>query len=212
MDAAHQVAAALLDAKAFKVSMDPLFTWTSGLKSPVYCDLRALNADVEGRRLIVDELVKLVPEDVDVIAGTATAGISWAAWVAEKMSKPMVYVRSKPKEHGAKKQVEGFVDNGAKVVMIEDLISTGGSSIRTVQALRDECDAVVTKVVAINTYEMAKATANFAEAGLELETVTTSPTIFAVARERGVITEEQEAMLQDFGSAPAEWAGKHGLS
>ena len=78
--------------------------------------------------------------------------------------------------------------------------------------MRDECDAVVTKVVAINTYEMAKATANFAEAGLELETVTTSPTIFAVARERGVITEEQEAMLQDFGSAPAEWAGKHGLS
>jgi orotate phosphoribosyltransferase len=212
MDAAHLVASALLDAKAFKVSLDPLFTWTSGLKSPVYCDLRALNSDVEARRLIVDELVKMIPEDVDVIAGTATAGISWAAWVAEKMGKPMVYVRSKSKEHGTKKQVEGIVKEGQKVVVVEDLISTGGSSIVSVEALKSECSAVVDLVVAINTYMFAKADANFSTAGIALKTVTSSPVIFAVARERGVITEEQEAMLQDFGTAPAGWAVKHGLS
>jgi orotate phosphoribosyltransferase len=212
MDAAHSVAAALLDAEAFKVSLDPLFTWTSGLKAPVYCDLRSLNSDVATRRLIVDELVKLVPEGTDVIAGTATAGITWAAWVAEKLSLPMVYVRPKVKEHGAKRQVEGNFPNGATVVMVEDLISTGGSCIRTCEALRDECEALVSKVIAINNYTMPKATINFAEAGLELETVTTSPVIFSVAHERGAITDEQEKMLLDFVNAPADWAGRYGLA
>lgn len=212
MDAAHSVASALLKAQAFKVSMDPLFTWTSGLKSPVYCDLRALNSDVEGRRLIVDELVKMIPEDVDVIAGTATAGISWAAWVAEKMGKPMVYVRGKSKEHGTKKQVEGIVPNGAKVVVVEDHISTGGSSIVSVEALKNECSAVVDMVLAINTYGLDKAAANFEGANIILKTVTNYDVILDVAEADGSITAEQKVQLKDFTADMGGWAERHGLN
>ena len=208
---AHLVAEALLDAEAFKVSLDPLFTWTSGIKSPVYCDLRVLNSFVEQRRLIVEALAAMVPDTAEVIAGTATAGISWGAWVAEKKGLPFVYIRKKAKEHGAKKAVEGHVEEGQNVVLVEDLISTGGSSIRAVEILRDECGAVVDTVVAINTYMMAKADLAFAKADANLFTVTSSPLIFNVARQRGVITPQEELMLQEFGKDPAAWAKEHGL-
>jgi orotate phosphoribosyltransferase len=207
------VAQALLDTGAFKVSLEPLFTWTSGIKSPVYCDLRSLNSNVEVRRQVVDAFVEMISADeVDVVAGTSTAGISWAAWVAEKLGKPMVYVRSKSKEHGTKKRVEGIVTAGQKVLVIEDLISTGGSSVQTVEALREDCEAIVTDVLAINSYEMAKAASAFADLNVKLQTITNYSAILNVAMERGEFDQSQVDTLKDFGADPAGWADRHGLS
>lgn len=209
-----QVAQAVLNAGAFKISFDPLFTWTSGIKSPIYCDLRALTGDVEGRDAIVEAFVEMFPyvKSADAIAGTATAGISWAAWVADRVKKPMVYVRGAAKEHGTKKRIEGLLKPGSKVVLIEDLISTGGSSISSAEAIAEEGQSEVTAVLAINTHEIPKSVANFEEAGLDLATITNTSNIIAEARSQGIITEEQEAMLADFWEDPAGWAGRHGLA
>ncbi len=207
MDHSKKVAQYLLKAGAFKVSLDPLFTWTSGIKSPVYCDLRALISDVEARDEIVAAFVEMIPADVDVIAGTATAGIPWAAWIAEKMKKPMIYIRSEAKEHGTKKRIEGMLVAGQKVALIEDHISTGKSSISAIAALRDEGGAVVDSVFAINTYELSSAAEVYKAAGVKVSTVTNYSVILG---ESGLPAEKIE-LLMDFRNDPAAWAGKHGL-
>jgi orotate phosphoribosyltransferase len=208
------VAEALLDTGSFKISMSPLFTWTSGIKSPVYCDLRALIGDIAARRTITEAFVAMFPfvKEAEVIAGTATAGIPWAAWLADALGKPMVYVRSSAKEHGTQKRVEGFMKKGQSVILIEDLISTGGSSISSVQALKEEYDAKVDTILAINSYQMSKAVDNFAAAGLKAFSITNFATIAEVAKERGVLTADQESILLEFVQDPANWAAKHGLS
>lgn len=208
-----QVAQAVLAAGAFKISFDPLFTWTSGIKSPIYCDLRALTGDVEARETVVDAFIEMFPQikEADVIAGTSTAGISWAAWVADRVKKPMVYVRGAAKAHGTKKRIEGIMAAGSKVVIIEDLISTGGSSISTAEAIVGEGQSTVMDVIAINTHEIPKAADNFAAAGLSLSTVTNTTNILAEARAQGVITAEQEQMMADFWADPSTWAQRHGL-
>lgn len=207
------VAEELLSTGAFKISFDPLFTWTSGIKSPVYCDLRALISNVNTRRVIVEAFQKMFPlvMDADVIAGTATAGIPWAAWLAEALGKPMVYVRSAAKEHGTKKRIEGALTPGQKVVLVEDHISTGGSSISAVEALRTEGQATVDMIVAINTYEMSKADAAFAEAKIQIRTITNFTAILTASKAKGTITPEQETALLEFRNDPASWAGKQGL-
>lgn len=207
------IAGALLDSGAFKISFDPLFTWTSGLKSPVYCDLRALTGSVEARNLVVDAFVALAEGmDIDVVAGTATAGISWAAWVADRLNKPMVYVRGAAKGHGTQKRIEGLLEPGRKVLLVEDHISTGGSSISAVDALREEGHATVTDVFSINTYGLAKADDNFASAHVKLTTVTNYGVILDLALERGVIDEEKAEMLRDFVQDMAGWAQKYNLA
>lgn len=207
MDHSKKVADYLLKAGAFKVSLEPLFTWTSGIKSPVYCDLRALISDVAAREEIVTAFVEMIPKDVEVIAGTATAGIPWAAWIAEKMKKSMIYIRGEAKEHGTKKRIEGMLAAGQKVALIEDHISTGKSSISAIKALREECAAVVDHVFAINTYEMAVARKVYEEAGVKVSTVTNYTVILG---QSGLPTDKVE-MLMDFRNDPAGWAGKHGL-
>lgn len=207
MNRSQKVAQYLLKAGAFKVSLDPLFTWTSGIKSPVYCDLRALISDVEARDEIVAAFVEMIPADVEVIAGTATAGIPWASWIAEKMKKPMIYIRSEAKEHGTKKRIEGMLMAGQKVALIEDHISTGKSSISAIAALRDEGAAIVDSVFAINTYEMAAAAEVYKAAGVNVSTVTNYSVILG---ESGFDAAKVE-LLMDFRNDPASWAGKHGL-
>lgn len=209
----RQIAEALLSTGAFKISFDPLFTWTSGIKSPIYCDLRALTGDVDARRAVVEAFVEMFPfvADTDVIAGTATAGISWAAWVAEAVSKPMVYVRGAAKTHGTKKRIEGFLKAGSRVILIEDLISTGGSSISSAEALVEEGQCSVDAVLAINTHGVPAAAENFETAGLKLSTITNTSEIITVARDSGAITSEQEEMMADFWQDPSGWAERHGL-
>lgn len=192
------VAQALLDTGAFKISFDPLFTWTSGIQSPVYCDLRALNSDVSTRKLIVEAWLEMFPfiKEADVIAGTATAGISWGAWVADALDKPFVYVRSKAKEHGTKRQIEGILESGQKVALIEDHISTGGSSIAAVESLR-EVGAEVIGVFAINTYLMPKAAVNFEAAGVDLSTICDFDVILQHADLEADKKEELKRFIQD---------------
>lgn len=207
------IANALLDSGAVRVSLDPLFTWSSGLKSPVYCDLRSLNSNVDVRRQITAAFAELVdPNTFDVIAGTATAGIAWAAWLAEALDKPMVYVRGTSKGHGTKQRVEGKIEKGLRVLVLEDLVSTGGSSADTVTALREDSDARVTEVVAINSYKMAKADLLFEELGVQLRTLTDFEVILAALMERGDFSSDEVAVLKDFAVDPAGWAGRHGLS
>lgn len=210
MDHSKKVAESLLKVGAFKISMNPLFTWTSGIKSPVYCDLRALISDVEARNEIVTAFCELVPE-CDVIAGTATAGIPWAAWIADKLGKSMIYVRGEAKEHGTKKRIEGMLIAGQKVVLIEDHISTGKSSISAIKALREEGGAIVDNVIAINSYELVTADTVYKDANVKVSTITNYSKILEVAKSQGVIDDEKEKMLADFRVDPSSWAGKHGL-
>ncbi len=207
MNNSEKVAQYLLKAGAVKISLDPLFTWVSGIKSPVYCDLRALISNVEAREEIVNAFVEMIPSEVEVIAGTATAGIPWAAWVAEKTKKPMIYVRGEAKDHGTKKRIEGMLKAGQKVALIEDLISTGKSSISAINALREEGGAIVDCVFAINTYEMAVAKKVYEEAGVKVSTVTNFSTILGQSGFEG----DKMEILSDFKNDPAAWAGKHGL-
>ncbi|MFA5792520.1 MAG: orotate phosphoribosyltransferase [Candidatus Gracilibacteria bacterium] len=213
MDSARMVAEALLNNGAFKISLSPLFTWASGIKSPVYCDLRALISDPVVRKSIVEAFKNMKADwsQVDYVAGTATAGIPWAAWLAEAIEKPMVYVRGEAKDHGTKKRIEGFLPQGKRVVLIEDHISTGGSSVSAVEALRTEGLATVDEILAINSYQLKKADDMFASASIKTTTITDYPTILSVAKEKGLITEENETLLADFRTDPATWAEKHGL-
>lgn len=213
METSHHVAEEMLRIGAFKISLDPLFTWTSGIKSPVYCDLRALISEVETRNEIIDAMIAMRErwDDVDTIAGTATAGIPWAAWLAEKLGKPMVYVRGAAKEHGTKKRVEGNLKNGRKVILVEDHISTGGSSVSALEALRAEGSAIANEIIAINTYGLKKADETFTAAGVTIKTVTSYLIILEVAKAKELIDSDKETMLADFRQDPAGWAEKHGL-
>lgn len=204
-DTAKKIAQALLDCGAFKISLDPLFTWTSGIKSPVYCDLRALISHVEIRDLVTEAFVEQAGGmDVEVIAGTATAGIPWAAFLADRLKKPMIYVRSEAKEHGTKKRVEGALKPGQKVLLIEDHISTGKSSVSALNALREE-GAQVDTILAINSYELKEADEAFAAAGATVKTLSNYSVILQVVMEEGLITEEQHQLLQEFRKSPKEW-------
>lgn len=170
----EQIAKDLLSIEAVSLSPDEPFTWASGLKSPIYCDNRVTMSYPAVRRAIAKGLAEKIKQDfpnVEVIAGTATAGIPHAAWVAELLDLPMVYIRSKPKDHGQGNQIEGRIKEGQKMVVIEDLISTGGSVLEATQAAEKE-GADVLGVAAIFTYELAKGKQNFETANIPLVTLT----------------------------------------
>ncbi|OAT73428.1 orotate phosphoribosyltransferase [Parageobacillus thermoglucosidasius] len=191
------------------VSLEPSapFTWSSGLKSPIYCDNRLTLAYPHVRSAIADGLVKLIRahfSDVEAIAGTATAGIPHAAWVSERMNLPMCYVRSQAKGHGKGKQIEGKVETGQKIVVVEDLISTGGSSLNAVHVLKEAgCD--VLGVAAIFTYGLEKAKQAFAENNVEVHTLTDYDTLIEIAFGIGAVTEQDLATLREWRENPEEW-------
>lgn len=186
------IAQSLLDIEAVSLSPNDMFTWSSGIKSPIYCDNRITLGFPEVREAIRDGLVELIEKhfpDVEIVSGTATAGIPHAAYVSDKMNLPMNYVRSKSKSHGKQNQIEGANSNGKKVVVIEDLISTGGSSITAVEALR-EAGAEVLGVVAIFTYGLQKADDMFGEAKVPFYTISNYDELIEVAEAQGKITSE----------------------
>lgn len=170
----RKIAKHLLDIEAVALRPNDYFTWTSGIKSPIYCDNRITMSYPTVRREIAKGLSTVIKEkfpEVEVVAGTATAGIPHAAWVSEELDLPMIYVRDSAKKHGKTNQIEGRLLEGQKVVIIEDLISTGLSSLKVAKAL-EEAGAVVLGVVAIFSYELQKAKDAFAEAGVEYYTLT----------------------------------------
>ena len=196
---AKHIAQALLDIEAVSLSPNDMFTWSSGIQSPIYCDNRVTLGYPNVREAIRDGLIELIQnhfEKVDIISGTATAGIPHAAFISDKMNLPMSYVRSKSKSHGKQNQIEGALSEGKKVVVIEDLISTGGSSITAVEALR-EAGADVLGVVAIFTYGLCKADEQFKQAQVPFYTLSHFDELVDVAVERGKISKQDvEGLIQ----------------
>lgn len=188
----QEVAKNLLEIKAVELRPNDYFTWTSGLKSPIYCDNRLTMSYPRVRKLIAQGLVELVKQnfpEAQVIAGTATAGIPHAAWVSDILELPMIYVRDSKKKHGKTNQIEGRVAKGEKVVVVEDLISTGISSINVVKAL-EEAGCEVLGVVAIYSYLIQKSKDAFAEAKVEYHTLTNYDLLLEEATKQGYIKEE----------------------
>lgn len=195
-DAARATAEILLRVGAVSINSRQLFTYASGIQSPIYTDNRLLISYPEERKVIAEGLARSVGDgsDVDVVAGTATAGIPWAAWVADRLGKPLVYVRSSAKEHGRGRQVEGRLSEGQRVVVVEDLISTGMSSLQTVDALRSS-GATVGRSVAIFSYEFSEAIEGYRDRGVALATLTTITRLLEVAAARGYIDyQDQQAV------------------
>ncbi|MFC0276077.1 orotate phosphoribosyltransferase [Enterococcus devriesei] len=204
---AEQIAKDLLSIEAVSLSPDEPFTWASGLKSPIYCDNRVTMSYPAVRRAIAKGLADKIKQDfpnVEVIAGTATAGIPHAAWVAELLDLPMVYIRSKPKDHGQGNQIEGRIKEGQKMVVIEDLISTGGSVLEAAQAAEKE-GADVLGVAAIFTYELAKGKHNFETANIPLVTLTNYSTLIESALTENYINQEQLELLKKWRQDPENW-------
>lgn len=200
----QQIAEYLLGIRAVHLRPNDPFTWTSGIKSPIYCDNRLTLSYPIVRRQIALGLESLIRKhfpSVEVVAGTATAGIPHAAWVSENMNLPMVYVRGKAKEHGKANQIEGLIKPGQNVVIIEDLISTGGSVITTAEALR-EAGVNVLGVVAIFTYGLEKGVKQLQEANIETHTITDYETLVEVAKNKQLISEEEQAKLQKWCKNP----------
>ena len=207
MTIAKEVAKSLLDIKAVSLSPQDPFTWASGIRSPIYCDNRITMSYPAVRKQIAQGLADLIKEkypDAEVIAGTATAGIPHAAWIADILDLPMVYIRSKAKDHGTGRKIEGKISEGQKMVVVEDLISTGGSVIEASKAAELE-GANVLGSVAIFTYELAKGTKNFADAGLAIDTLSNYSTLLEVAHETSYITEAEMDLLKDWSKDPENW-------
>lgn len=204
----HYIAEKLLEINAVALKPQEPFTWTSGLRSPIYCDNRLTLSFPSVRKDIAQGLKKLILENfsnAEVIAGTATAGIPHAAWLSDLLDLPMCYVRSKPKGHGKGNQIEGRVVEGQKVVVVEDLISTGGSVITAVQALR-EAGCEVLGVVSIFTYGLEKGKEAFAQEGIKSESLTDFPSLIEVAIEKGYVNETDQASLLDWRMDPSAWS------
>lgn len=200
-------AAKLLKIKAIKLQPDNPFTWASGWKSPFYCDNRKTLSYADLRTFVKTELTRIVLEnfaEVDAIAGVATGAIAQGALVADALNKPFVYVRSKPKDHGLENLIEGELKPGMKVVVIEDLISTGGSSLKAVEAIRNNgCEVI--GMVASYTYGFPVAEKAFSDAKVKLITLTNYEAVLEVALEIGYINKEQIPMLNEWRKDPAHW-------
>ncbi|MDO0873784.1 orotate phosphoribosyltransferase [Carnobacterium divergens] len=202
-----KVAQDLLEIKAVSLSPNKPYTWASGIKSPIYCDNRITMSYPSVRREIAKGLAELIKRDypeAEVIAGTATAGIPHAAWVAELLDLPMVYIRGKAKDHGKGNQIEGRITKNQKMVIIEDLISTGGSVIDAAVAAKNE-GADVIGAAAIFTYELPKGIENFKKHQLSFATLTNYSTLIDVALELGTIEANDLSLLKEWKQDPTKW-------
>lgn len=204
----ERIAEFLLSVGAVTLSPREPFTWTSGLKSPIYCDNRMLYSHPTARSCIVQALTDRVRHlhiPPDVVAGTATAAIGWAALIADRLQLPFVYVRGKTKAHATKKLIEGDLAPERHVVVIEDLISTGGSSAGTVEALRSEGRSMVTDIVSIFSYEFLAARDKAEELGVHLHPLSTITILLQVAVDQDRISQEEAKMIVAFVKDPERW-------
>lgn len=210
MQSKNQCAQYLLQINAIKLNPSNPFTWASGLKSPIYCDNRKSLSYPEVRDFIRDEFVKIVKThygNPDVIAGVATGAIAMGVLVAQALNKPFVYVRSEAKKHGMTNLIEGDIKEGQSVVVIEDLISTGGSSLKAVQALR-EANCTVLGMAAIFTYELPKALNAFVQEVVDLQTITDYSHLLETALEINYINAQEFETLKVWKKSPADWSAK----
>lgn len=207
LNSEKQVAEKLLQINAVKLDIQNPFTWASGWKSPVYCDNRRILSFPFVRDFIKSEMSNVIFEtfpDAEMIAGVATGGIPMGALVADQLKLPFCYVRSKAKGHGLGNRIEGFLEEGAKTVVVEDLISTGGSSLDACKALQD-AGAVVSGLVAIFTYGFPLAVKAFEAANIPFRTLSNYSAFIEEAKDKGLITEGQMAILKEWRESPDTW-------
>lgn len=203
------VAEKLLQVKAIRLNVKEPFTWASGWKSPIYCDNRKVLSFPHVREFIKSELCNVIFEefgDADLLAGVATAGIAWGAMSADQLKLPFVYVRPKPKEHGLGNQIEGDYQPGAKVVVVEDLISTGKSSLQVVEVLR-KAGLEVVGMVSIFHYGFDTAKDAFAQAEVPYRSLTNYPTLIELAVKKGLVEAQEQDVLLKWSADPANWTG-----
>ena len=206
-DTAEKTAELLLQINAIKLNPENPFTWASGWKSPIYCDNRLILSFPTIRNYVRDEFAKNIEKQFgkpDVIAGVATGAIGIGILVAESLGLPFVYVRPEAKKHGRQNQVEGFLQKGQNVVVVEDLISTGNSSLMAVEALRNE-GANIKGMAAIFTYGFNVAQENFKNANIDLYTLSNYENLLDLAVQKQYITEDQQATLQEWNVSPSTW-------
>jgi orotate phosphoribosyltransferase len=209
-ETAGKVAEMLLQIQAIQLNAEKPFVWSSGWKSPIYCDNRLSLSYPLIRKTIKEGLVEAIRDnfvEVEAIAGVATAGIAQGALVADAMELPFLYVRPKPKDHGMKNLIEGKITKGQKVVVIEDLVSTGGSSLKTVEALR-EAGFDVLGMVSIFNYGFDIATQNFQKANVRLISLCDYGQLLAYASQHNYITDDQVVLLKAWRVDPANWKNK----
>ncbi len=201
-----EIASALLKINAIKLNPTHPFTWSSGIISPIYCDNRIALSHPSVRKLIVRTFVEASKsfKSIEMIAGVATAGIPWGAYLAEALDLPFIYVRSKPKAHGRKNKIEGEIIPKANILVVEDLISTGGSSIEAVKAIRDEGSNVL-GVLAIFEYEFAKARDNFKAVDCRFKTLANYSQLLRIAENLNIISSEQKDILAKWRKHPENW-------
>jgi orotate phosphoribosyltransferase len=207
-DTAEKTAELLLQINAIKLNPRNPFTWASGWQSPIYCDNRLILSFPPIRNYVRDEFAKNIEKQFgkpDVIAGVATGAIGIGILVAESLGLPFVYVRPEPKKHGRQNQVEGFLQKGQNVVIVEDLISTGNSSLLAVEALR-AAGANIKGMVAIFTYGFEVATENFKNANVDLFTLSNYQNLLNLAVAKRYITEEEEQTLREWNLSPSTWS------
>jgi orotate phosphoribosyltransferase len=211
MNVAREIAARLLQIKAIKLSPKQPFTWASGLKSPIYCDNRVLLSYPDIRSFVVERLVEKAAEfgPIEVVAGVATAGIPHGALIADRMDLPFIYVRSKAKEHGRQNLIEGEVRPGQKVLVVEDLISTGGSSLQAVESLKAE-NLNIVGVIAIFSYQFPKAQHAFAEADCKFDALSNYQALLEVAQSQHYISGDELQALRNWSADPSAWSQSFG--
>ena len=209
----EKIAKILLEIKAVDLKPAEPFRYASGILSPIYCDNRLLMSYPKERKKVIDFFCKIIKHnnlEFDVICGIATAGITWAAGVAEEFGKPMIYVRGTSKEHGKENQIEGKLEKGQKILVIEDLISTGGSSLRAIESVR-EAGAEVNDCVAIFTYEMEKATKGFEDSKCNLITLSDFTTLIDIAAKEDYIKEDDKIKVLEWNKDPSGWGKAQGF-
>lgn len=203
------VAEKLLQTSAVQLRPGNPYTWASGWKSPIYCDNRKVLSFPYIRDYIKSEMCNVIFEkypEAGLIAGVATAGIAWGAMAADQLKLPFIYVRPQPKEHGLGNQIEGAIEKGQKTVVVEDLVSTGKSSLQVVDVLR-KAGLEILGMVSIFSYGFDEANRNFAEAGVEFQSLTDYSTLINIGLEKGKIQSGAETLLLQWRQDPANWQG-----
>lgn len=201
------VAEKLLQIQAIKLNVENPFTWASGWKSPIYCDNRKVLSFPYIREFVKSEMSNLIFEefaDAEGLAGVATAGIAWGAMAADQLKLPFIYVRAKPKEHGMGNQIEGYYEPGRKIVVVEDLISTGKSSLQVAEVLK-QSGLEVMGMVSIFNYGFDQAETAFIAAGIPLRSLTDYTTLISLAVEKALVSPEQVSVLLKWRADPASW-------
>lgn len=211
MENIREIARILLEKHAVTLNTEEPYTYASGIRSPIYCDNRRMIFFPRERDVIAEAFTEqIAPLNPDIIAGTASGAIAWAAWVAEKLEKPMVYIRKASKGYGRQQLIEGGAIAGKTVVVVEDLVSTGGSSLNAVNACRD-AGATVLAMVAIFTYEFADVARKFDEIDCQLRFLSNFSTLVQVAAADCIIAPEQLSLIQEWNQDPHNWGPKHGF-